>query len=140
MRHYQGMTMSNWLHDLVLVNDSADESQPGDVSVFRTFTDARSYLEHWGEEPELAVFSGAGEKLLVEADASGNVRISRRESRADGQEIIISWLRRSAETMLAERRRRAGKRWRPVHLGEMEAHGVLPQTVEGLIAYLGFTI
>ena len=134
------MATPNWLHDIVLVNDSPNEAIPGDVAIFRNFADARSYLEHWGEEPGRAAFSGAGEKLLIEADRHGNVSIMRREPRADGELIIRSWLNRMAQALLETRRYRAGKRWRPENLGEAETQGILPETVEGLIAYVGFTI
>jgi hypothetical protein len=130
----------SWLHDIVLVNDGPTESEPGDVYIFRNFADACSYLEHWAEEPELGVFSGEGDQLLAEADEHGNMGIIGRQSRADGREVITLWLRRMAEAVSAARRHRAGKRWRRIHLGEREAQGVLPETVEGLIAYIGFTI
>jgi hypothetical protein len=130
----------SWLHDIVLVNDGPSGFEPGDVLIFRSFTDACSYLEHWAEEPELVAFSGEGEQLIVEADESGNMRLIKRQSRADGREVITSWLRRSAEAVFAARSHRAGKRWKRIHLGEQEAQGILPQTVEGLIAYVGFTI
>lgn len=130
----------SWLHDIVLVNDGPNEFEPGDVYVFRSFADACSYLEHWAEEPELAVFSAEGEQLTVKADEFGNMGIIERQFRADGLDVVTTWLRRMAEAVSAARRHRAGKRWRRIHLGEREAQGVLPQTIEGLIAYVGFTI
>jgi hypothetical protein len=134
------MTSLTWLHDIVLVNDGPDETCPGDVDVFRNLTDARAYLEHWAESVECAVFSGAGQKLIMEADQHGNVSIRTREDRADGEAIIKAWLTRMAKAILESRRARVGKRWRSVNLGELEAQGVLPDTVEGLIAYVGFTV
>lgn len=134
------MTSLTWLHDIVLVNDGKDETCPGDVAVFRNFTDARAYLEHWAESLDDAVFSGAGQKLIMEADQHGNVSIQARIDRVDGEAIIKAWLTRMAQSILESRRYRAGKRWKRVNLGELEAQGVLPATVEGLIAYIGFTV
>ena len=135
------MTSSNWLEDIILVNDGPDESCPGDVMVFRNLTDARAYLEHWSDSIDDAVFSGTGQRLIMAADEHGDMSIQARIDRADGEAIIKAWLTRMAEAILESRRYRAAKRlgWRRVNLGELEAQGVLPATVEGLIAYVGFT-
>jgi hypothetical protein len=133
------MTLLSWLHDIVLVNDGPDEACPGDVDVFRNLTDARAYLEHWAECLDCAVFSGAGQRLIMAADQHGNVSIQARIDRVDGQAIIKAWLTRMAQAILESRRYRAGKSWKRVNLGELEAQGILPDTVEGLIAYVGFT-
>jgi hypothetical protein len=135
------MTSPTWLEDIILVSDRPDETCPGDVVVFRNLTDARAYLEHWSESIENAVFSGTGQRLIMAADESGNVSIQARIDRADGEAIIKAWLTRMAEAILEARRYRAVKRWGwgRVNLGELEAQGVLPATVEGLIAYVGFT-
>ena len=76
----------------------------------------------------------------MEADQHGNVSIRAREDRIDGEAIIKAWLTRMAKAILESRRARVGKRWGSVNLGELEAQGVLPDTVEGLIAYVGFTV
>lgn len=135
------MTSPSWLEDIILVSDGPDETCPGDVAVFRNLTDARAYLEHWSESIDNAVFSGTGQRLIMAADESGNVSIEARIDRADGEAIIKAWLTRMAEAILEARRYRAAKRWGwgRVNLGELEAQGVLPATVEGLIAYVGFT-
>lgn len=137
---YRCEMSESWLHDIVLVNEGPSEFVPGDIFIFRCFADACSYLEHWAEEPELTVFSGEGEQLIVKADEFGNMGLIERQSRGDGREVVSLWLRRMAEGTSAARRYRAGKRWRRIHLGEQEARGILPQTIEGLIAYVGFTI
>lgn len=134
------MTSLSWLHDIVLVNDGPDETSPGDVIVFRNLTDARAYLEHWAESLDNAVFSGAGQRLIMAADQHGNVSIQARIDLIDGEAIIKGWLTRMAQAILESRRYRAGKRWKRVNLGELEAQGILPDTVEGLIAYVGFTV
>jgi hypothetical protein len=134
------MTSLTWLHDIVLVNDGPDETCPGDVAVFRNLTDARAYLEHWAESLDDAVFSGAGQRLIMAADQHGNISIQARIDRVDGEAIIKAWLTRVAQAIFESRRYRAGKRWKRVNLGELEAQGVLPDTVEGLIAYVGFTV
>jgi hypothetical protein len=129
-----------WLHDIVLVNDGPDEDCPGDVSIFRNLADARAYLEHWSESLDDAVFSATGQRLIMAADKHCNVSLQARVDQVDGEAIVKAWLTRMAQAILESRRHRAGKRWRRVNLGELEAQGVLPDTVEGLIAYVGFTI
>lgn len=133
------MTSISWLNDVILVNDGSDESCPGDVSVFRNLTDARAYLEHWNEILDHAVFSGTGQRLIMTADQHGNVTVADRIDRTDGEAIIKDWLLHMAEVTLEARRYRASKKWRRVNLGEQEAQGILPNSVEGLIAYVGFT-
>jgi hypothetical protein len=134
------MSLQSWLADVVLVNDSPDWRKPGDVLIFRNFDDARSYLEHWSDELEDAAFFATGDKLVVAADKHGYVSVDRREPQTDGQEIVGSWLRHSARSVLVARRDRSTKKWRRVNLGDAERNEVLPETIEGLIAYIGFTI
>jgi hypothetical protein len=133
------MTSLTWLDDIVIVNDGPDETCPGDVTIFRNLADARAYLEHWSESIDDAVFSGSGQRLVMATDDDGNVSLKARIDRADGEAIIKAWLTRMAQSQLEARRHRADRRWGRVCLGELEAQGILPDTVEGLIAYLGFT-
>ena len=131
--------MESWLADVLLVNDCPEWRQPGDVMVFRNFDDARSYLEHWADEPELSAVFATGDKLIIAADEHGNISVDRREPIADGQEVVRTWLKEMAAAVLVTRRHRSTKRWRRTNLGDAEQAGVLPDTIEGLIAYTGFT-
>jgi hypothetical protein len=132
------MTTNDWLRDVLLVNDDETET-PGDVMLFRNFTDARAYLEHWADEPGIVAFFANGNRLVIATEPNGNVSIARREEQAEGSRVVLNWLRYLAEHRLAVRRHRATKRWGRVNLGELESQGILPVTIEGLIAYLGFT-
>ncbi len=134
------MSVRTWLADVVIVNDAPDIERPGGVSIFRNVDDARSYLEHWADELEMPVFSASGERLVMVADEHGNVTVDRREPDDRGQELITACLRHNAEAVLAARLHRSGKRRRRVHIGEAERAGVLPESIEGLIAYIGFTV
>lgn len=134
------MASLSWLHDIIVVNDGQDETRPGDVAIFRNLTDARAYLEHWSDSIDNAAFSAAGQRLMMVADRHGNVSIQARQNHADGDAIVRTWLTHMARSLLETRRYRAGKQRPKVFLGELEAQGVLPETVEGLIAYVGFTI
>jgi hypothetical protein len=133
------MTTRDWLDDVVLVNDNETET-PGDVMLFRNFSDARSYLEHWADELDQTAYFANGDRLIIAADSHGNVSLSERERREDGADVVSSWLKHLAAATLSARHHRSSKRWKRVYLGELEAQGVLPQTIEGLIAYVGFTI
>lgn len=127
-----------WLADVVLVNESHDVRAPGDVLLFRSAGEACRYLEGWWvEDEEGFVFTAAGERLDLGVDNSGDVVVERREPCADGETIVLGWLRASAAARLATRRSRAA-RGRAV-LSAAEERGDLPGTVEGLIAYIGFT-
>src|SRR5215204_1410697 len=104
------MSTRDWLADIVLVNDSPSEVAPGDVLIFRSFDDARSYLEHWSGQLDDAAFFASGDKLIAGADAHGNVVVERRERQENGQEIVKAWLHHSAQAVLAARLHRSGKR------------------------------
>jgi hypothetical protein len=58
------------------------------------------------------------------------------EARPDGPQIVLGWLRHSAEAVGNTRRKRAAKG--KICLGRAKAEGVLPTSIEGLIAYVGF--
>lgn len=134
------MEQRNWLEDVAIVNESRDERVAGGVLVFRNAGDACSHLEHWWvENAEGFAFTALGDRLILGVDPSGRVVVERREACMDGGEIVESWLRHSAGSVLAARRHRSAARWRTTKLGEVEARGVLPDTIEGLIAYIGFT-
>jgi hypothetical protein len=126
------------LHDIILVNDTGrgDDVNPGDVDVFRTAGDACAYLEPWWvEERHGLAFTAAGEQVTLGVDGY-QVVVDGYAPRPDGQQIVLSWLRHSAQSILEARRHRAVKG--KVRLGRVEAEGVLPTSVEGLIAYVGF--
>ena len=131
--------MDPWLHDILLVNESTSgvEAEPEDVDVFRSVAAACRYLEPWWvEEGYGFAFSAAGDRIVLGVDTSGGVVLARREPCAEGSGIVRSWLRDSAEAVLEVRRAKAAKG--KVLLGAAEAQGVLPTTIEGLIAYVGF--
>lgn len=128
----------NWLEDIVLVNESGDPLVAGDVSVFRSAGDACQYLEHWWvEQNEGFAFSATGERLLFGVDAARRVVVRSRESCPEGEVIVTSWLFNLAVAVRQARRAHAAKG--KVSVGDLEKVGVLPTTIEGLIAYVGFT-
>ena len=127
-----------WLHDIMLVNESTSgvEAEPEDVDVFRSMAAACRYLEPWWvEEGHGFAFSAAGDRIVLGVE-NDRVVVERREPCAEGTEIVRSWLRHSAEALLAMRRAKAAKG--KVLLGAAEAQGVLPTSIEGLVAYVGF--
>lgn len=132
------MSGDEWLHDIILVNDTGrgDDLEPGAVDVFRSAGDACGYLEPWWvEERHGLAFTAAGEKVTLGVEGLG-VFVHGCEPQPDGRQIVLGWLRHSARSILDARRHRAAKG--KVRLGRLEAEGVLPTSVEGLIAYVGF--
>ena len=126
----------------VVVNESRDLRRPGDVSVFRDADAMCRWLEPWWvEDGEGFAFSAAGERILLGVDGT-RVVVTGREPMADGLEIVRGWLLDAAAAVLRTRQERA-EGWIPLGrhpmLSEAEARGNLPETVEGLIAYVGFT-
>lgn len=127
---------ASWLDDIVIVNESAEERRPGDVSLYRSVGDACEALEYWWvKNNEGYAFTASGVRLVFAAEPKGLVTIARREDCPEGPAIVLSWLESLAETTL-EARKRVAQNGRAI-LSEAEEQGALPATTEGLIAYIG---
>lgn len=127
---------TNWLDEIVVVNESKEERQSGDVSIYRSMGDACAALEHWWvRNGEGFAFTASGVRLVLSAEQGGPVTVASQEECPEGPAIVLSWLVSLAETTLQARRKVAqdGR----VILSEAENAGALPTTVEGLIAYIG---
>jgi hypothetical protein len=132
---------TNWLEEVVILNDSngseINENIPGDVSIYRSEGDALRELEPWAvEHSQIFAFNAAGKRLILGLDDAGQVIIARRDECPDGSEIVLKWLNSLAQSIVDARVRVAQKG--RVVLSEYEEAGVIPTTVEGLIAYIGF--
>jgi len=125
----------NWLNDVIVVNDNNDPEKPGDVQVYRNEGDVGRQLEHWYVNESHMALTGTGDKAIL--GLRGNlVIIERREPFAEGIQLLSQWLTAKAQHLHSVRRDRAQKG--KVQLGALEAQGIIPETVEGLIAYVGF--
>lgn len=128
--------ISNWLDEIVIVNESADERLPGSVSLYRSGGDACSALEHWWvNDREGHAFTASGVRLVLEAEPNGQVIIARREECTDGSVIVALWLQSLARATL-EARKRTAQNGQAI-LSKAEEQDALPITVEGLIGYIG---
>lgn len=128
---------ANWLDDVIIVNESNTPAIAGDVQIYRNEGDVGRQLEHWYvSDVEHLALTGLGDRATLGLRGS-LVVVERREKWAEGPEMLRGWLIATAQHLLAARtdRERKGK----LHLGRSEAQGVLPDTIEGLIAYIGFT-
>lgn len=128
---------NDWLADIVIVNESRDEATAGDVSVFRSAGEARNCLEHWWvDRSEGFAFTAAGHRLTLGVDEERRVIVTRQQDAPAGTELVRGWLRAQAAAVLDVRRSRA--REGKATLSRSEEQGLLPTSVEGLIAYIGF--
>ena len=127
----------NWLDEVVVVNESKEESVAGDVSVYRSEGDAFNDLEaSWVENSEGYVFSVTGVRLVLGVGSFGEVIVTRREECAEGPAIVLGWLQALAEVTL-EARNKVARNGRAI-LSRAEEEAALPSTIEGLLAYIGF--
>ncbi|MXO86516.1 hypothetical protein GRI38_10815 [Altererythrobacter aurantiacus] len=130
------MADCKWLRDIIVINDSRGIANAGDVTLFRSAGEACRYVEPWWvKEDQGFVLTADGQKVTLGIDGR-DVIVRRYEDFPDGRAIVLRWLQYSAQAILTARRHKAqsGK----ILLGETEASGILPATVEGLIAYIGF--
>jgi hypothetical protein len=131
------MTQSgDWLADVTIVNESGAPDDPGDVSIFRSAAEACRYLEHWWvEENEGTARNGRGDRVVLGVEGR-KVVVQAIAADPNGSSILLVWLRHAAKALLDARQQKA-RRNRGL-LSRSEQLGVLPETVEGLIAYIGF--
>ncbi|MBJ3762187.1 hypothetical protein ILP92_05450 [Maribius pontilimi] len=129
----------DWLQDVIVCNDSPSYDTPGDVTVYRSAEDLCIAIEPWRVEGVGHILNGHGQRIrlmlrdeavLAELDEGGT---------AD-PETLRSWLRHAARAVHAARVHRAEAKggWFSARagLGAREAEGVLPDTIEGLLAYI----
>ena len=124
-----------WLSEIVVVNETCDEAVAGDVSIFRHAGDACAHLEPWWvEDREGFAITAAGHRIELGVGAKRDVIIAGIEEVPTGTDVVRAWLYSLASVLLAERTRKAenGK----LRLSPSEAHGRLPTSSEGLIAYI----
>lgn len=130
--------MDGWLADIVVVNESRDQLAVGDVSLFRSAGEACSWLEHWWvQNDEGFAFTAVGDHLVLGVSGENRVIVASQQTSPGGQELVSGWLRATAISVLDARRARAERG--SAMLSRSEELGQLPTSVEGLIAYIGFT-
>ncbi len=126
----------NWLDDIIVVNENDDLQRIGDIQVYRSEGDLGRKLERWyvNEVIHMAL-TGTGDKAIL--GLRGDlVIVERREPYAAGASMLHQWLTAKAQATLSSRKER--ERQGKAQLGMLEAKGILPETIEGLIAYVGF--
>lgn len=129
---------SDWLADIVVVNESRDEATTGDVSIFRSAGEACNWLEYWWvENGDGFAFTGAGHRLTLGVTEDKRVIVTDQAEVPDGMEIVRGWLHACAAAVLDARRADANRG--KAMLNRSEERGQLPMSVEGLIAYIGFS-
>ncbi len=105
--------------------------------VFLSEGEACRYLEpEWVQESEGFAFSASGLQLQFGLGASGEAVVSGRAEHPEGSLIVLDWLRAHAQVLLESRSRQA-ERGQAI-LSRAEREGDLPESVEGLLAYIGF--
>ncbi len=122
-----------WLEDVLIINDASHEHIPGAISVYRSWHDACRSLEPYQVAGEVYCYSATGRRAVIGFDEDDSIKVLDYEPSGEaGRQRVSGWLRARAERMHADRRANPG-----IGLGSEEAQGVLPTTIEGLIAYSG---
>ncbi len=94
-------TAPDWLDEVVVLNESKDETISGDISVYRSEGDAFRDIEAWWvESAEGFAFTATGMRLALGVGPSGEVIVIRREECSEGPAIVLGWLRVLAQTTL----------------------------------------
>lgn len=127
----------HWLADVVILNESSDRDIAGDVSIFRSFGDAELKLEPWYVLDEcFFALNGLGQVLEFTTD-HGRTLAKVTDATATDIETLRNWLSATAEHYRDVRAEKSKKR--KCAPGVQEAKGILPTSIEGLIAFVGFT-
>ncbi|MBE1296711.1 MAG: hypothetical protein GJ678_10815 [Rhodobacteraceae bacterium] len=131
----------SWLYDVVVFNESEEYALPGDVSIHRSIEEMCSGMEAWMVEGGGIGFclNGLGQVIKLEMDGDQAVGSVVEEAKPDLDTLTI-WLRHVAKDVQQTRLAKSNKKlwfiWSPTTLGKVEAEGALPETIEGLLAYI----
>ena len=133
----------NWLADVAVLNSNPRFNEPGDVQIFRNISDMCSELEPWFvEEQEGYALNGNGEPIELTTDGDvvfGKVVLGEEPEVS----VLKEWLVSAAKSLRDARIYKADKPgikfFASTQIGEAERQGILPTSIEGLIAYVGFS-
>lgn len=131
----------SWLHDVAVFNESPENALPGDISIYRSIEEMCSGMEAWMVEGGGIGFclNGLGQAVQLYSEGDQAVGSVVDEAKPDLDTLTI-WLRHVAKDVQQARLAKCNKRswftWSPTILGKAEAQGSLPDTVEGLLAYI----
>ncbi len=131
----------NWLYDVAVFNESQEYAVPGDVSIYRSIGEMCSGMETWMVEGRGIGFclNGLGQTIKLDMEGDQVVGSVVDETQSDLVTLAI-WLRHIAEDVqqarLAKSKNTFWFAWSPPTLGKAETEGILPNTVEGLLAYI----
>ena len=137
----------DWLADVVVINDTDAYGLAGDVQIFRNVGELIDYLESWyvEENHEHYILTGTGRPMKLGLEERSSWRGTWKDivvaddgaEQPSDVETLMTWLTAMAEHLRGLRQKQAEKG--KVVLGDREKDGALPSTVEGLIAYIGFS-
>lgn len=131
----------SWLSDVAVFNESEQYDVPGDISIYRNIEEMCSGMEAWMVEDGGIGFSlnGLGQTIKLEMDGEQAVGSIVVETKPD-QITLAIWLKHAAkgvqEARLIKSRKKPWLLWSPPAIGTAEAEGALPDTIEGLLAYI----
>lgn len=127
---------ANWLKEIIILNENADPLRPGDVQIFRSALGVCHHLEPWyvNEVAHLAL-SGIGDRVVLGV-AGKNVVIERTETYEGGLDLLRTWLEPTA--LHIHNMRIDAEKKKKLARGSLVPDGVMPDSIEALIAYIGF--
>lgn len=131
----------SWLSDVVIFNESDSYERPGDVSTYRNIGEMCSAMEAWMLESGGTGFAlnGLGQKINMGIEG-GQVVGSLDEVSAPDLATLTLWLMHTAKSVHDARLMKSRRKPRifssSPSIGAAEANGVLPGTIEGLLAYI----
>ncbi|MDO6591333.1 hypothetical protein DS901_00790 [Loktanella sp. D2R18] len=131
----------HWLSDVTIFNESTTYAVPDDISIYRTLDNMCSGMEPWMVEAGGIGFALNGLGQRIDLDLDGNDVIgSIDQTHAPDPDTLLTWLNFVAKNKQDARILRSQKKAfllrAPLILGEHEAKGAFPDTVEGLLAYI----
>ena len=131
----------SWLYDVAVFNESEDYALPGAVSVYRNIEKMCSGMEAWMVEDGGIGFCLNGLGHALKHDMIGERVLGQVDDNSEPDLTTLQlWLTSVARSIHEVRAFKSRKKprlfWSPPTLGLVEAQGVLPDTIEGLIAYI----
>lgn len=130
---------TSWLKELIVLNELMafdDPWLPGDVVIFQSALGLRNHLQPWWiTETAHFALSGIGDRVFLGVRGD-KVIVERTEECSQGVEMLRAWLEPTAKRI--HEMRADAYRKHKVATGSLLPDGEMPQSLEGLIAYIGF--
>jgi hypothetical protein len=125
------------LADIIIINESNDYGEAGDIQIFRNKQDAYHELEPWYVNESYFAITGNGNRVTLTKDGFTTNEVIIDTSQSDLL-ILKIWLTDKAEHLHQVRIIKNKRNPKKYPLTDLDKAWQMPQSIEELIQYVGF--